>query len=1163
MKQGLVMPGLDFPDPFASFDPFSGGGGRRPLSQRAPRAEFRQPLPPEEYQSVARQALNAGTSGIGYILGSLDKPGQAVRGVLAGKGVSALGNLVPFSDTMGLTTDADKTSGRDLTDTYGITDKNSKGWGAWGAGLAADIATDPFTYATLGPKTALTGLGSALKKSGNLKGMSRVNLMKGFEATEPAMLAAGKTASDVAYDIAKGKRIATQSMVDAAKKAGHDIVPGQPLASLASIGVPFGPKLNVGTGALAQKAAVGLDKAGDWIKFGNPIGRSIGSKFNSKVGEAVDAVPQRGFEKHGYPAKEALEAQARESNRILLEHLDPLIREGKYPEHVITEAARAVAEGVPHGFGAELEQLVTPAAEHIRAQNARYLNEGQDYGILKGLKDKYINYGRRQAIDVNHRDLQLGAGSRDSSGLYPVFSGANIARDPVLTNVPGGTNRINDWMRRFAGTTADVTSDIRKDLESDFLAKGRQMTPDIAKEFDDKAVALAGRIKKADPKHMAVPGAPDPLPFFSPDKFADEAQRAQQHARTMTAAKAAIGTIGDAATTHAKGSTVSVPVLLKKMGFKNQGFDKDTGTLARGALLKAYEALAPKGAENVDTLLNLTNKEIVRKVGQFGVPLENAKQILKSYRGWKAPEQIKADVNAFDSLTNAFKALVYPVWLPSHVRNAGTATLNNTTRGTGPKSYLDQLHLMTGLMKNRELSGYGAAIDALPVAERANAIRRAQYASAGIYGGHNASNEIAGNAAQALGNLGGPGPSRFTPMIPGEPGVPGSLPKDTFDTVVKQGLLGSLKASGKTALGAVKDPLAFAPWNWGSGRASNVFSPLGIRGVNGAAVDSLPAVAAGRKIGTKIEDFFRGALWNHEVRKGASPEVAASEVNRLHFNYDNVTNFERNVMRRLVPFYTFTRQNLPLQVSNVVNKPGVFNAQYKPFNQQTPGEDRYVPGYMASGVSVPLGPAVDGNRQYISKLGLPAEEAFERMHFKNGLPDIRATALDYMGAINPLIKAPLEQLFNTQFHTQRKLTDLKSQGAASAIGRAFGEDNPQLLSQVLANSPISRFVSSADKLMDPRKSAIQKAVNMMTGVRVTDVDIEKQKAIELRSEIEKLMEGHPGLSKFARFYVKPEDAAKLTPEEIRLMRAYSQLGDQAQAYAKKKREEAERIGVRP
>jgi hypothetical protein len=66
---------------------------------------------------------------------------------------------------------------------------------------------------------------------------------------------------------------------------------------------------------------------------------------------------------------------------------------------------------------------------------------------------------------------------------------------------------------------------------------------------------------------------------------------------------------------------------------------------------------------------------------------------------------------------------------------------------------------------------------------------------------------------------------------------------------------------------------------------------------------------------------------------------------------------------------------------------------------------------------IALGPEQKGLRQYISKFGLPAGEAFEKWHFKNGLPDFGNTVMDYLSTMNPIIKAPLEQLFDYQFHT--------------------------------------------------------------------------------------------------------------------------------------------------
>ena len=46
----------------------------------------------------------------------------------------------------------------------------------------------------------------------------------------------------------------------------------------------------------------------------------------------------------------------------------------------------------------------------------------------------------------------------------------------------------------------------------------------------------------------------------------------------------------------------------------------------------------------------------------------------------------------------------------------------------------------------------------------------------------------------------------------------------------------------------------------------------------------------------------------------------------------------------------------------------------------------------------------------------------------------------------------------------------------------------------LAGMPLSRLIKSADKLLDNRKGIGTKALNLLTGLRVTDVDTDKQRA---------------------------------------------------------------------
>jgi hypothetical protein len=67
------------------------------------------------------------------------------------------------------------------------------------------------------------------------------------------------------------------------------------------------------------------------------------------------------------------------------------------------------------------------------------------------------------------------------------------------------------------------------------------------------------------------------------------------------------------------------------------------------------------------------------------------------------------------------------------------------------------------------------------------------------------------------------------------------------------------------------------------------------------------------------------------------------------------------------------------------------------------------------------------------------------------------------------------------------------------------------------------------------------------------MDVDKQRAIELRNTLEGMMKGHPDLSQYQSFYVKPDDMAKLTPQETEMMREYSGLQDAARAYSKSQR----------
>ena len=112
------------------------------------------------------------------------------------------------------------------------------------------------------------------------------------------MQLAGHSASDIAHMVDQGRKIATGAA------AATGVEAGQPLSSLVRIGLPFGgPGVNLGTGPTAQKIA---GAAGDWLKYGNPVGRALGAKFDSTRHGAVGAMTQRGASQYLDPALDDL-----------------------------------------------------------------------------------------------------------------------------------------------------------------------------------------------------------------------------------------------------------------------------------------------------------------------------------------------------------------------------------------------------------------------------------------------------------------------------------------------------------------------------------------------------------------------------------------------------------------------------------------------------------------------------------------------------------------------------------------------------------------------------------------------------------------------------------------------------------------------------------------
>ncbi|MFA9277732.1 MAG: hypothetical protein ACEQR4_07910, partial [Rhodoluna sp.] len=71
-------------------------------------------------------------------------------------------------------------------------------------------------------------------------------------------------------------------------------------------------------------------------------------------------------------------------------------------------------------------------------------------------------------------------------------------------------------------------------------------------------------------------------------------------------------------------------------------------------------------------------------------------------------------------------------------------------------------------------------------------------------------------------------------------------------------------------------------------------NPLGTQG---------PIVGTSQKFGRDVEWHLRGALGWDRLVKGESLESAISDINKYHFDYQDLSQFEKSVVKRVVPFY--------------------------------------------------------------------------------------------------------------------------------------------------------------------------------------------------------------------------------------------------------------------
>ena len=175
--------------------------------------------------------------------------------------------------------------------------------------------------------------------------------------------------------------------------------------------------------------------------------------------------------------------------------------------------------------------------------------------------------------------------------------------------------------------------------------------------------------------------------------------------------------------------------------------------------------------------------------------------------------------------------------------------------------------------------------------------------------------------------------------------------------------------------------------------------------------------------GTRIKLSDKGGLakWGTDPKQ-AGYEVAARDVKEALFDYTDISAFERDAMKRTMPFYTWTRKNIPAQLKHLVLNPQraekleLARQQFEYAGGRP--EYRDIAPFWGNRVPIFFGKESQGVRHLFTLLNTIPLADLERL----------TTPWEMVKELaSPFIKEPLEQLANYDTFRKKAMREYKGE----------------------------------------------------------------------------------------------------------------------------------------
>lgn len=1057
---------------------------------------------PEERDSILRQVgeLTGGT--LSRVGDALSMPGDYVRGALAGR----IG---------------DRVTGRELLREFDLAGPEDN-WGNFAAGMVADVATDPLSWLS-GPSASLTKAGAAAKKLNLLDNAATVATKKAIasgtndlpmvaQRTKQALESTGRTLGSFdpavvgrpLYGTRTARRATTlddlvkyaDDPAEAEKAArqllggAYDEVKNQTLAKSFGIGLPIGDPKIVGDlfgKQFGDKYADVLDTAGQAIRWSYP-GRVAAAGFDSRVGGRVDAEDQIvNIANFDARAKARAAAKADDTMRrakLYAAHPDVFESEdaGRRIGRVI-EGPNAIKAGDLAFVSArpELQQYV----DDVKRLLPQTLEESKQAGLSASeLVDDYgMEYLPRKADAA----LEM-AGKRDKKlgDALSTMTGDMLRRTEAM-QLPGGRDTIIDLSRdrfvsggkRLAGTDDQAAQYLLNKLQP--MVKAGQ--PDLD---------LARMTKLARVLHALPDDVVQKSPLFGQHPVESIGSYMTGRAESAATMNTMFDSLATFAHNNASGAVtggrmISMKDALDRIGARTY----QQGSAVVGADTQMRRRLAQIFNASPDSI----------RLADVSVPEEHVARLLRARDAYQTGEASGAILNMLDHYTTAWKGSIL-TWPARSVRDLYSGAISNWLEGAFDTDAIAAAKTL--MAQGAEGAAFREFLGSIP-----------RYA-----GDDGAARFYAELAAQEL--VGGPAAMELGASTIGRRALD---PIIGADPLTVGGAISELAPkSGRTWQQFAED---FGTWR----------SPL-----RPTAETMNPVLRAGEKMNSLTDGINRLSGYLSLLKQGFDPAAAAKAMKRAHADFSTLSQFEKTLLRRIFPWYSYQSRIFKEVLRQLSERPGGRYGQMIMATERMQDSDNttYVPSGLRSQFALPLpemlgGKPAEGTTRFLTDIDAPGFDQINMIETPGTAAGTASgTARQFAMQLHPAARYLAELAAGKDFFTDRPLGE--ATGPLDAIGRSVtGDPNfdmPAIVDKAVELTPfIGRPLYAARSLLDTRgdaslgSRAAKTLVNATTGIKFRDVAQEDALADATR-QIEESID--PYTREFKQVYI-PENLQPSVP----------------------------------